>query len=183
MKSYAPYLLYQVSRFGALTVNQMLRICEGKCGRSSLYRALGELVDGGFVYPIMNPATRTRAYYSTLNGRRYVFGREQGLTPGVRSPELDHTILSAETLLQLSHYEKVTGISTHFEISHEDIKRFCYERIPDGIIQLNQDDHRFELAIEVESSARNATRVTEVLERYWETFRRGYECSGLLNLN
>ena len=76
MKDYGPYLLLQIARFGALTVPQMLRVCEGKCKRSSMYWALGELVEGHFVYPILNPASRARAYYATKEGREYVLGDE-----------------------------------------------------------------------------------------------------------
>lgn len=180
MKSYAPYLLYQVARFGALTVPQILQVCEGKCRRSSLYRALGELVDGDFVYPILNPASRTRAYYATPDGRQQVFGTEQPLTAGVKPAELDHTITCADVLMKLCKFENVTGVATHFELSQEDFKRFCHERIPDGIIQLTQEGQSYELAVEVETSNRNASRVEQVLSHYWDTFRKGYECSGLL---
>ena len=180
MRTYAPYLLYQIARFGALTVPQMLRVCDGMCARSSLYRALGELVDGKFVYPILNPATRTRAYYATPDGKESVFGAELTSAAVVRARDLDHTILCAEVLLELGHYENVTGITTEFEICTEEIKRFCFERIPDGIIRLSQNGEHFELAVEVESSVRNSTRISQVLENYWQTFRRGMECYGLL---
>lgn len=180
MRNYAPYLLYQIARFGALSVPQMLKICEGKCKRSSLYRTLSKLVEGDYVYPILNPASRTRAYYATMEGRRYVFGDHVALTSGVKTAELDHAIQCAEILLELCQYERVTGISTQYEMSMDEVKRFCHERVPDGIFQLTQDGHHFELALEVESSVRNSARINEVLARYWQTFKYGMPCSGLL---
>ena len=180
MKAYSPYLLYQVARFGALTIPQLLKVCEGKCKRSSLYRSLRKLINEDFIYPILNPATSTRAYYATAEGRRYAFGNDQLLTAGVKPAELDHTVLCAEILMSLSTYENVTGVATHFELGSDEFKRFCHGRIPDGIIQLTQGTESYELAVELESSNRSASRVADVLNHYWETFRKGYECSGLL---
>ena len=180
MKSYGPYLLFQIARFGALTVPQMLHLCQGKCKRSSLYRALDELVDGGFVYPILNAATRTRGYYATLDGRRFVFGKSHPLTTGVKAYELDHTIKTADILLKLSQYSNVTGIATHFELNPEDIKRFCHNRIPDGILRLTQNGQHFELAVEVEASIKDTPRVKDVLESYHQSVKRGLECKGVL---
>ncbi len=180
MKNYRSYLLYQMARFGALTVPQILRICEGKCRKSTMYRTLSELVKGDYVYPILNPASRTRAYYATQEGREYILGKHEPLTTGVRTRELDHTILCAEILMELSQYENVTGISTHFEMSADEVKHFCHERIPDGVFRLTQAGQHYELALEVESTVRNMERITHVLERYWQTFKFGMPCSGLL---
>ncbi len=180
MRNYAPYLMYQLARFGALTVPQMLRICDGVCKRSSLYRALSELVDGKYVYPILNPASRTRGYYATKEGREWVQGTERQLTAGVRTQELDHTILCAEFLLDLCQFENIVGVATPFELGPDEIAQFCHERVPDGIFRLRQDGEHFEIALEVESSRRNNGRVAEVLGRYWSTFKHRMPCSGVL---
>lgn len=40
MKPYAPYLLHQIARFGALQKRQIEILCDGKCGQTSLYECL-----------------------------------------------------------------------------------------------------------------------------------------------
>ena len=180
MKTYAPYLLYQIARFGALKVPQMMQICEGKCSRSAIYRTLDVLCEGDYVYPLTCPASRIRAYYATKEGREFTFGDDHAVTTGVRTKELKHTGLCTDILLDLCRYENVTGISTHFEMSADEIRQFCHERIPDGIFRLTQEGRHYEMALEVESTVRNSTRVADVLARYWQTFKYGMPCTGLL---
>lgn len=180
MKNYAPYLMFQIARFGALTVPQMQKLCQGKCRRSSLYRALSELEKGDYVYPLLNPASRTRAYYATKEGREYVFGEEVTCATGIRTQDLDHTLQCAEILMSLCHFENVTGVSTPFEMSPPEIRSFCHERVPDGVFRLTQGGRNYELALELESSVRNRGRIAETLNRYWQTFKYGMPCTGVL---
>ena len=180
MKKYGPYLLYQIARFGALSVPQMIEVCQGRCARSSLYRALDELTSGRFVYPILNPASKTRAYYATKEGCEYVFGKSAKSSTAIKAAEVDHTIICAEVLLELCRRENVTGISTQFELDPQVAKHFCHERVPDGVFRLTQDGQHYELALEVESTVRNCERINDVLDRYWKTFKRGMDCTGLL---
>ena len=117
MKKYGPYLLYQIARFGALSVPQMIEVCQGRCARSSLYRALDELTSGRFVYPILNPASKTRAYYATKEGCEYVFGKSAKSSTAIKAAEVDHTIICAEVLLELCRRENVTAsASTMYSI-------------------------------------------------------------------
>lgn len=180
MKAYAPYLLYQTSRFGALSIPQMLMVCQGMCKTSSLYRAVKILVDDKLMHLMVNGATRTRAYHATANGREMVLGTRKGMAASLRAVELDHTVDVASVLLELCHHENVAGIATPFEMSLEEVRRFCHERIPDGIVRVKKGDRYFEYAVEVERTKRNYSRVNEVLDRYLQTFRRGMECVGLL---
>jgi len=71
-------------------------------------------------------------------------------------------------------------VATQFERDAEDVKKFCHERIPDGIIRLAQSGKIFELAVEVETTVRNQQRVKEVLLNYEETFSPAFSCSGVL---
>jgi hypothetical protein len=180
MRNYAPFLLYQVARFGALTIPQMLAICDGKCKKSALYVSVKELVDAKLLLPILNGATRTRAYYATKEGRRTVLGSDFPAPSGIRASELDHTVGAAQVLLELCRYENVTGIAAPYEMRPEEIARFCYERVPDGIVRLTQDGDDFELAVELETSVKATDNVQSVLDRYWQTIRRQMECYGVL---
>ncbi len=180
MKKYAPYLLYQVGRFGALNARQMLRICDGKCKRSSLYRTINELLKDKSLYHILNRSSGVSGYYLSKEAREFVFGADHKTNYGARACDLDHTFLCADILMELCRYQNVTGIASPFELSPEDLARFCHDRTPDGLFRLTQDGQHFEMALEVERIQKDATRVRAILERYWQTFKYGMECKGLL---
>lgn len=180
MKDYTPFLLYQIARFGALTVPQMLEVCQGKCKKSALYRTLAILVENKRVLPLLSPETRTRVYYATREGRRSVFGSELPGTVGIKVTEIDHTVAVTNTLFELSRYTNVTGVATPFEMHPDEIRKFCYERVPDGIVRVTQNGSDFEFAVEFEASVKATDRARDVLNRYWQTFRRSMECKGVL---
>ena len=177
---YAPYLLYQVARFGALTFPQMQQICHGKCKRSALYTTIASLKKARLLSKIENDASGTRAYFATKEGRSFVFGPHFPAPSGIRASELDHTIGAAQVIMDLSQYENVTGIAMPFEMRPEELSKFCYNRVPDGILRLTQGDQNFELAVELETSVKATDGVRSVLERYWQSVRRGMECYGVL---
>lgn len=180
MNRYGFYLIYQITRFGALTVEQMIRLCDGKATRSSIYRTLKKLKEADFVASVNDPNSEVRAYYATKEGREYALGEHTVLTPGTRPREINHTLACAEALLRISRHENISGISTSFELDAEEIKTFCHDRIPDGLFRLTQNGQHFELALEIESTSRSADRVRHLLNSYWTTFRSGMPCAGLV---
>jgi hypothetical protein len=173
-----PYLLYQWARFGALSIPQALHLAEGKCRRSSLYRELKRLVRRDLIYPLLNPATNTRGYYATPEGRREVFGDVEPMIPGVKTPELDHSLEVSQVLIDLCRFENVTGIIGPYELSATGWRAFARDRFPDGAFRLTQDGQHYEIAVEVESTVRSGDRIEKILENYREAFKT--PCSGVL---
>src|SRR5689334_19187398 len=109
MNPYTRYLLHQQARFGALRVDQMLRICEGKCKISALYKAIKRLGDLKFLSLMMDMDSRARAYYPTTLGKKAVFGNDYRGASGIRSDELGHTLDVTDVLLELCSRENITG--------------------------------------------------------------------------
>jgi hypothetical protein len=180
MKTFAPYLLHQLVRFGALTIPQLLVLCTGKAARSSLYRVLNELIDTRCIIPVLHPTKRIRCYVPTPLGVSIALGESRPRAVGFRLNDLEHTVMAAQVLMRLSQHGYVSGVATQYEIDPDDIKQFCHHRIPDGILELTRGGHRFELAVEVETTLRNKLRISEVIERYDQSFKRGLSCSGLI---
>lgn len=176
----SPKLHYQLIRFGALTPTQMYSMNQGICGRSTLYRAIEPLKKSFWVYLWFFDKRNKRAYYATPRSRTRVLSEGSPLTAGAKEQELPHTLQCADILMALCTYENVRGLATPFEMSPDEINRFCSGRTPDGIVRVFQGDQSFEMAVEVETSKKTLPRVKHILDRYEETFQRRMQCERLL---
>jgi hypothetical protein len=164
MRKDSLFIAHQIARFGAMTFSQLEFACQEKCTRSTIYRILNDLAHDSLIDRTLPKAgsqhlfTPTRVLYEQIYGD-------------------DH-----KALLALSRYQFVTGILTEHEIHQNDFEKFCHARVPDGIIQISNADHSFDLAVEVERSRKTESRIDEILEKYKYSFLKGMPCSGLLLL-
>lgn len=180
MKEYAPYLTHQIARFGALTVPQMLNLCQGRCKKSTLYRSLSQLMHDRFIARISHTTKPLIGYAATRDLYPLVYGLGHERHTGVRTTELEHTVQVAQVMLELSHYSGVSGLATEHEWRPEEIREFCYQRIPDGIIQITQGNLKYEIAVEVEASLKSEREIGSILTSYRQTFLKRMPCAGLL---
>jgi hypothetical protein len=180
MKTYAPFLSLQLTRFGALTIPQMRWLCRGMCQKSTLYRTIGQWTKQGLLRRITHPVKSVIAYAATPELYSLVYGENHQRRIGVRETELCHSLFFTDALLQISQYTNVSGVASEYEIEPEEVRFFCHGRNPDGIIQLTKGTAIYEFAVEVETSKKNNTKMDAVLSAYKSTFARNMPCAGVI---
>ncbi|MBS1958331.1 MAG: hypothetical protein JST80_02560 [Bdellovibrionales bacterium] len=180
MKKHSYFLATQIARFGMLSIPQMKLACSNKCSQATIYRMLEDLVDQGLVKRIVFGKEAKFRFAATANLYQMVFGEDFKRITGLKESNLLHSEAVADTLLTLSRYENVAGITTELEIEPNQIHHFCNSRAPDGVIELKFDTSPIYLAVEVERSRRSHDRISEVLNKYKVTFQKNMPCSGLL---
>jgi hypothetical protein len=84
MKTYAPFLSLQLTRFGALTIPQMRWLCRGMCQKSTLYRTIGQWTKQGLLRRITHPVKSVIAYAATPELYSLVYGENHQRRIGVR---------------------------------------------------------------------------------------------------
>lgn len=174
------YLLHQLTRFQALTVSQMMRLCAGRCKKTALYKSLRALQNRGLAVRVTHPTKPVIAYTPTPEAYPLVYGDLNVPYTNLKLLELQHTLLCSETLISLSHYANVTGIATEHELEREALQNFCSLRAPDGIIEITRGDLVYELAIEVEASPKALDRVQAIVTAYEKTFQNKMSCAGVI---
>lgn len=180
MRENVPFLAHQIARFGALTIQQMRYMCNDRFSRSAIYRTLAQLMRDQYLGRISHSSKPLVGYAARPEIYQLVYGESHQRHTGPRGKELEHTLLCTEVMIQLSRYSAVTGIATEHEWTPEEIKLFCHERIPDGIIQLTRDSLSYEIAVEVELSLKSERATNLVLSNYRQTFLRNMPCVGVL---
>jgi hypothetical protein len=179
MKPHSPYILYQIARFGALTIHELQIVCQGACSRSGLYRSLEGLLRSKLIRRIPIETARSPVYMATEAGIRATLGNGRDPARFAAHADHNHTLRVAKTLLALARHENVTGICSEFELSVEEIRDFSGTKIPDGLIQVTRGNLIYELAIEVEVTPKAYSRSQEFLEKYKNAFEKGVICSGV----
>lgn len=180
MKQYRKFLLHQVTRFGALTMPQMSTICEDICKRTALYHTVSLYKAEGLLYRSLQNHESSYVYVPTEAAYKTIFNEDYERARAVRAYDFFHTCSVAKAILKLSRYRLVSGIATEFEYESKDLIPFCYERTPDGIIQITRDGINYELALEVESSPRNVDRMKDLFIKYRKTLSAEMLCQGLI---
>lgn len=180
MKNVASFLMIQLARFGALTIPQMLLLCSGLCSRATLYRTLQKLAEYDLILRAAHPKKDLITYVATHELIKTVYGKNAPEIPELRIGDLCHTVAVAQTLIAASRFANVTGIATERELGEDEIKTFCFNRRPDGIIQISREGRSYELAVEVETSLKSEARAKDILDNYERTFDRAMLCAGTI---
>jgi hypothetical protein len=180
MKKYAPFLSLQLARFGALTIPQMIGLCQGSCQKSTLYRTIGQWTKQGLLRRITHPVKSIIAYAATPALYALVYGSEHQRRIGIRETELSHSLFFSDVMIELSQYANVSGLASEYEIEPEEARQFCHGRNPDGIIQLTNEGSSFEFAVEVETSRKSTEKMERILAAYKSTFFRNMRCVGTI---
>jgi hypothetical protein len=180
MRKHNQFLANQIARFGAMSIPQMQLACSGRCGRATIYRMLDDLLKMELIKRMPHSGEGKFLFSPRHTLNRQVYGEDMKRNTGINEINILHAAAVTETLLTLSRYSFVTGIATEFEMSPDDVGKFCYSRTPDGIIQITNESGTFELAIEVESSRKTHARIAEVIEKYRNTFLKNMPCAGLI---
>jgi hypothetical protein len=182
MRKDSLFIAHQIARFGAMTFSQLEFACQEKCTRSTIYRILNDLAHDSLIDRTLPKAGSQHLFTPTRVLYEQIYGDDHKRATGVNKGSILHAVDVAGALLALSRYQFVTGILTEHEIHQNDFEKFCHARVPDGIIQISNADHSFDLAVEVERSRKTESRIDEILEKYKYSFLKGMPCSGLLLL-
>ncbi|MCM0606262.1 MAG: hypothetical protein KA715_09240 [Xanthomonadaceae bacterium] len=180
MRKHNAFLSHQLVRFGIMTLDQVIDSCAGRCTRATVYRMLKELRTTAFVDKPYFPSAPFNIFAATKKLRNQVLSTSHIGNSGIHHRNAAHAIAVTETFLVLSRYSFITLIATEHEIGSFEIKQFCHEKIPDGLIQISNSDGKFELAVEVESTQKNDYLMDELIEKYRATFLKEMICAGLL---
>lgn len=170
----------QVNRFGALRFVQLEKICQGHAKRATLYKYLRHLMDEGLVEHVYHPTSALLGYAGTKEGLRRALGVEKEIPKTNRQTDLYHTITCTETFIELLHYDWVHGVATEFELAKRDLDGVLFSRIPDGLVCVRQSHGDFELAVEVETSAKSMERIREIVLSYREVLEARLQCAAVI---
>lgn len=180
MKTHWPFLLHQITRFGAVTVPQLYELSSPRFKKSTLYNAMKRLKEQELIARIIHPTRDVLAYTANPSAYPLVYGDSDISYRRQKLLDLDHSIQCTQTLIELAHYEFVTGIAAENELTPEGLRHFTFSRIPDGIVEITRNQHQYWLAVEVETSLKSPLRIKEVLQRYQETFEMNLKCSAVI---
>ena len=182
MRREAPFVLYQIARFGILTIAQVRELCAGRCKRTAVYECLKSLAKAEYIERLAPAHFPNGIYRITSLGFDEAMGRSNEYAQKVRGASIPHTVRVTDTLLELSRYEYVSGFATEFEVPADELFDFSRKKIPDAIIQITRGDRKFELAVEVECQQKTWIRSEEFLSKYREVFEHRALCSGVIIL-
>lgn len=180
MKAASPYLLYQIARFGSLTIREIRALCEGIHAKTNIYAALKALVEAKLIVRLAHPNVDSPVYQPTPAGVRSTLGETQDHTRPARASDADHSLRVAQTLIALSRYENTTGFATEYEAPLEQWRQFSRSKVPDGAIQVTRGDLIYELAVEVEVTPKNWAKSEDFLNKYEDAFAHDASCSGVI---
>jgi hypothetical protein len=155
------YVLQQIVRFGALRADQLWSLCQGVCGRTKLYEALRELRAARLIRSSYR-VSDTAHYYPLKRGIKQLNDGRARPHRQIRACDLQHTFKFADVIKDICRFKNVTGVTTEYEQEHRSWRIFCHDRIPDGAVQLTKEDHSFEIAFELEMSAKSQKRIEKV---------------------
>src|SRR4051812_22209181 len=99
MKDNANYIGLQIARFGAVNVQQLLKLCSGKCGQSSIYRSIRKLMDSGCVKRISHPGKAIVGFTASPDLYELVYGKGHTRATGTPVHHLEHSIVRADALI------------------------------------------------------------------------------------
>lgn len=175
------YFYKQLTRHGALTVDQLVRLHHGILGRSQVYVRLRKLYEQGYVRRTSHPTKPIDAYYVTEKGYRAVIDPADDLPFSVREADLEHTIACTETMIHFAFMPAVLGIATEFEMHPTEMKSFILGRRPDATLQVKIRGYNWNFAVEVETALKSRFRITEILRAYREGIDSKYQyCNALI---
>jgi hypothetical protein len=180
MKTCTPYLLYQIARFGSLTMREIAQLTEERFGRTNVYDGLKAMLHSKLIVRLAYSNASSTVYQATDSGRSASLGQALDHTRSGRVADVTHSIRAAQTLIALSRYEYVTGFGTEFEIPLEQWREFSRSKVPDGVIQVTRDNLSYELAVEVEVTPKTWTRSEDFVTKYQEAFDQKARCSGVI---
>ena len=180
MKREAPFVLYQIARFGMLTMSQLIELCEGRCRRTAIYDCILILGKAGYIERLAPIFFPKGIYRITPKGFCEALGRSNEFSRTPKSASIVHSVRVTDTLLELSRYENITGFATEFEIPTDEWSDFSRTKIPDGIIQVSRSAQQYELAVEVECEPKTWARCQEFVSKYRDVFEHRALCSGVI---
>ncbi len=181
MKRHAHYIATLIGKYRAITVTQLGTACQHLCKRSVLYDNLAYLKNRELIQRVSHP-TLPRYGYIARPELDQILGRppEQTLRT-LRVTDLSHAFAVTEALFELSRYSYVTAVAHESEISSDDEHLFCPGRRPDGIIQIEREKWKYEIAVEVERTPKGLDRVKEMFTLYRKAISNPkYQCAGVL---
>ena len=180
MRASSPYLLYQIARFGSLTIREVRALCEGMYARTDIYAALKALREAKLIVRLAHPNVDSPVYQPTPDGVKSTLGETQDRTRPARVSDMVHSLRVAQTLIALSRYENVTGFASEFEVPLEQWQQFSRTKVPDGVIQVTRGDLIYELAVEIEVTPKTWARSEDFLFKYEDAFAHQAGCSGVI---
>ncbi len=180
MRKNTLFLAHQIARFGAMTISQMQLACSGKCERATIYRTLRDLMISKDVIKTWNLGSSEFIYQATNRLYEKVYGGNHKKSSGICERNILHTVAVAQTFVTLSRYAFVNGIATEYEIDPTDLPKFCYSKVPDGLIQIEDGSQSFVLAVEIEFTQKNEILIDELLQKYRITLSKGMICAGAI---
>ena len=189
MKTLTPLFLDLFTKFRILTVKQIELLCASKCKQRRIYELLNDLIKCGYVERIGHPKKYLTAYTATPEFLRMSYENNSKDIPGIRAVDLNHTLACNQAAIALMRFPFVCGLSLEHEWGSDEHRSFCYDRRPDGIIQVarphyekdEQTEIKYELALEVETSIKTNSRIEQILNSYRETLEsKRYPCAGVI---
>ena len=181
MKTYIPLFLELFIKFKVLSVPQLELFCGPKCSRRRIYEHLADLMQWGFVERVTHKKLIIIAYSATTKLLRDIYGIDEEKHLSFRAVDLAHTLACNRAAIALMRYSFVSGLSLEHELGQDELRNFCHDRRPDGIVQVTRADTQYELAIEVETSIKALYRIGRILKGYKETFEsKTYLCAGVV---
>ena len=169
------------AKFGILTASDLVGICASQCKQRMIYLHLKDLMESGLIRRMAHPSKATFVYQATPA----LYGKEVNSQTKVESPiridQLAHVVACNRAMFSLSHYSYVAGFALAHELDLSEIRKFCFDRIPDGIVKIVRPDIEYELAVEVETSIKSIPRIRKIFNSYCETWdKKTYPCAGVI---
>ena len=169
-----------VNRFGALRVSQLEALCHGRLKKRSIYWNLEALIADGLVDYFATAGRQHTGYMGTVQGLKMYLGEDQPVTKSPRLCDINHTLVCAETLIELCHRNNIEKIETEYEMSTKALDGVLFDRMPDAMVTLRQGKYAYKIAVEVETSQKNKTRVEDIIFNYRKSFEAKLSCAGVI---
>jgi len=181
MKTHIPLFLSLFIKFQVLTVTQLRSFLGQKCSRPRIYEHLKDLLNWGYVERVAHPQEGLIVYRATPKLLREVLGQTEEKILNLRMNDLKHTLACGSVANSLMRYSFVSGLSLEHELGTDELKNFCQDRKPDGIVQITRGETQYELAIELETTLKALNRIEKILSAYQNTFEsKKYLCAGVM---
>jgi hypothetical protein len=160
-------------KFGLLSLTQVGRLFEGRLKRRGVYYCLAQLVKEKKIIWMRGLKKGDSIYMIT----KHAFG---GLHDQYISPKqsfcfsrLAHRLACNEVALACYGREYVSGLIMEHELYYENNVPKIYGRRPDGFITISRPERiPIDVAIEVETTQRNRSRIESVIQIYVNSFVR-----------
>jgi len=171
IKKYIPIFLSLFTKFRVLQVPELHKFCDENADAKRVYENVSDLRNMDLVINIGHRRKPIRAFCATPALIKKVLGNNKKKSHEVRADDLAHSLTCTKVAISLMRSSFVSGIALEHELGPNDLRYFCFERRPDGIIQITRDDLKYEIAVEVETSAKAKVRIDKILNSYQETFK------------